>query len=150
MLYIYKKTAKETYTMSLKKRIEQEIVDWKRLSGKKKTQMLLKKIDLSDVNIRRLLIIGGLATDYFPELLSFTPQETETENEIEFAPLINFLISLSQKRTVLDRFIKKKKSLHPHNTYDLTPAMHANAHLQVTKGRSWDGTLPTVHKSNKP
>jgi len=111
----------------LKKRIEQEIADWERLSGKKKVQVLLGKIDLSDIDIRRLIIIGGFGTEYFPELLSFTPQETEAQNEIEFAPLINFLISLGQRRTVLDRLMKNKKSLHHHNTCDSTTAMHANA-----------------------
>ena len=113
MLYIYKKTAKETSTMSiLKKRVEQEIADWKRLSGKKKAQTFLEKTDSSDFYTRRLIIIGGFAMDYFPELLSFTPQETEAENEIEFAQLIKFLILLGNRRNLLDRLIKKKSVAH--------------------------------------
>lgn len=102
----------------LKKCIEQEIADWERLSGKKKAQIFLKKTDSSDIYIRRLIIIGGFATDYFPELLRFTPQETEAENEIEFAPLTNFFLFLSMRRNLLDRLMKKKP-------------MHTNAHLHV-------------------
>lgn len=92
----------------LKKRIEQEIADWERLSGKKKAQMFLKKIDSSDVYIRRLVIIGGFATDYFPELLHFTPQETEAKNEIEFSPLIKFFILLGNRRNLLGRLMEKE------------------------------------------
>lgn len=84
----------------------------------KKAQIFLKKTDSSDIYIRRLIIIGGFATDYFPELLRFTPQETEAENEIEFAPLTNFFLFLSMRRNLLDRLMKKKP-------------MHTNAHLRL-------------------
>lgn len=93
---------------TLKERIEEEIVDWERLSGKKKAQMFLGQPDLLDVDIRRLILIGGFAMDYFPELLYFTPQETEVKNEIEFAPLIHFFYLLSTRRNVLHRLMKKR------------------------------------------
>ena len=92
----------------LKERIEQEINDWERLSGKKKAQVLLEKADLSDIYIRRLILIGGIVMDYFPELLRLTPQETEVKNEIEFAPFISFLILLGNRRNLLERLMKKK------------------------------------------
>ncbi|MEN6567455.1 MAG: hypothetical protein ABFC57_14285 [Veillonellales bacterium] len=92
----------------LKERIAQEINEWERLSGKKKAQIFLEKTDSSDIYIRRLILISEFAINYFPELLRFTPQKTEVENEIEFSPLINFFILLGNRRNLLDRLMKKK------------------------------------------
>lgn len=94
----------------LKDRIAQEIAEWERLSGKKKIQVLLETADLSDVYTRRLIIIGGFVTDYFPELLSLTPQETEAENNIEFAPLIKFFNLLGSRQKILKLFIKRRSA----------------------------------------
>lgn len=90
----------------LKERIAQEINDWERLSGKKKAQALLKESDLSDIYIRRLILIGEFVITYFPELLRLTPQKTEVENEIEFSPLTNFFILLGNRRNLLCRLMK--------------------------------------------
>jgi hypothetical protein len=92
---------------TLKERVEEEIADWERLSGKKKAQIFLEKIDSSDVDICRLIVIGGFVITYFPELLRLTPQKTEVENEIEFSPLISFFILLGNRRNLLDRLMKK-------------------------------------------
>lgn len=92
----------------LKDRITQEIAEWERLSGKKKVQVLLEKSDLSDPDTRRLLIIGGIVEDYFPELHCLTVQESEHENEIEFAPLSDFFKLLGSRRNLLNRLFKRK------------------------------------------
>ncbi len=92
---------------TLKERIEEEMADWERLSGKKMAQIFLEKPDLTDIYIRRLILIGEFVITYFPELLLLTPQKTEVENEIEFSPLITFFSSLSTRRNVLERLMKK-------------------------------------------
>lgn len=81
---------------------------------KKRAQVLIEKSYLSDPSISRLIIIGGIVIDYFPELLSLTPQKSEFENKIEFAPLLKFLKFLGPRRNLLSRFIKIK-SVGTHN-----------------------------------
>lgn len=92
--------------LTLKERIEQEIAEWERLSSKKKVQGVLEKSDLSDPAIRRLIIIGGIVEDFFPELIYLTPQKSEPENATEFAPLIDFFKLLGSRRNLLNRLMK--------------------------------------------
>ena len=43
----------------------------------------------------RQRIIGELVSKYFPEVLRFQPHRSNAENQIEFAPIEKFLITLT-------------------------------------------------------
>lgn len=90
-------------------RIKQQMTEWERLSGNKKAEMCLAETNLSDPDIRRLIIIGKYTMDYFPGLFRLTPQKTENENQIEFAPLLKFFTLLDNRRNLLERLMKKSE-----------------------------------------
>jgi len=55
------------------------------------------------IDTRRQIIIGGIVLKYFPEVLRFNPKINNEENNIEFAPLANFLSVLSADKELVAR-----------------------------------------------
>ena len=51
---------------------------------------------------RRTFIAGRIFLEVFPEFLSLQPKIAEDENNIEFAPLKNFLMVLAAKEKLVD------------------------------------------------
>jgi len=56
---------------------------------------------------RRMIIVGGLFEQYFPEYKHYKPQESEIENQVEFAPVACFLAVLVQDKEYIQQLKAK-------------------------------------------
>lgn len=61
------------------------------------------------IDDRRKIIIGGLVSKYFPEVLQFNPQGSNADNNIEFAPLANFLYALANDKQLVEQIKEKAR-----------------------------------------
>jgi len=61
------------------------------------TQMVMEGNILFDINIQRLVIVGGLFINHFPKLLKLNPKQTELENQKIFAPVEKFFKHLAEE-----------------------------------------------------
>jgi len=95
--------------------IAKEIAEWEVASGRKETPPPRDNVTSPSVDTRRLIILGGLLGDYFPEFLRFQPQATEAENQVEFAPVAGFLASLAGDKEYVNRLMEQVMKPSPSN-----------------------------------
>jgi len=84
----------------LNEMIKQEIRSWEDKSRRYRSTILAKDAS-HDVNIRRQIIVGGLFCELFPQVLQLQPQDSEPENQVEFAPIEYFLRLLVSDKNYL-------------------------------------------------
>ena len=75
--------------------IEQEKKEWKSLSGRKRTHEVHNGTELLSIETRRQIIIGGIVSDVFPEVMYYEPKNDEVSNNAEFAQIKCFLSLLA-------------------------------------------------------
>jgi type IV secretion system protein VirD4 len=84
---------------TIKKSIERvEQLENQAKSKEKKENEIKKAIDKN-----RQRIVGEFFEKYFPEVLQFQPHQTAVENQVEFAPLENFLSALAADKECVAR-----------------------------------------------
>lgn len=83
---------------TLDERIALEREKLEQLQRRKRAQGQHEKECRRKDNERRKYIIGAMISQYFPEVENFQPRRTNAENDVEFAPLANFLSQLAADR----------------------------------------------------
>lgn len=73
------------------------------LKRRKKAQEQREQKKARAEDTRRKIIIGGIVLKYFPELAEFHPQRNNADNNLEFAPLANFLAVLAGDKDLISR-----------------------------------------------
>jgi hypothetical protein len=101
---------KEGGNMSLLEQLIQlEIAEWNEKSGKKRLPELY--LNPLHIDTRRSAIIGSIFTNYFEDFLQCTPQETEEENDSEFAPVEYFLTILTEDEEYMNRHLDELREV---------------------------------------
>jgi len=82
-----------------------------KLKRQKRAQAVREKKRQAAIDKDRLLIIGKIVSEHFPEVLRFQPHRTEAENKTEFAPLTHFISVLAADINAVSQ-LKEKAANH--------------------------------------
>jgi hypothetical protein len=84
--------------LSLDERIKKEQEKLEQLKNQKRSQIQREKQKQRAIDTRRKIIAGAILLDIFPKFQTLRPMKNNEENNIEFAPLANFLKCLADKK----------------------------------------------------
>ncbi len=96
---------------TLHQRIAKKLEAVEQLKRQKKAQEAREKKRHEAIDRDRQRLIGKYITELFPDVLRFQPSRINAENEIEFAPLVNFLHELAADNELVAR-LKERASQH--------------------------------------
>lgn len=82
--------------------ISKNLMEIKQLERRKMMRDRQEKIAREKLAQRRIFLVGTYFLNAFPEFLSLQPKKSDEENQIEFAPLLRFLQTLSHSHNHLD------------------------------------------------
>ena len=88
---------------TLEERLARKREETKKLELQLKAKESREKSKERKNDTRRQIIIGGIVVKYFPEVLMFEPKHNNAENNIEFAPLADFLSVLAADKELVAR-----------------------------------------------
>ena len=91
----------------LSARIAAEIAEWEVASRRNKVRRVAGQVDTTDVDFRRLIIIGNIVCDFMPHIQRCQPKQTEAENLQEFKPLCEILKWVARNRNYIAESIGK-------------------------------------------
>lgn len=100
---------------TIDERIAKKMEGVEQLKRQKKAQEVREKQRQEAIDKDRQRIIGKIVTEIFPEVLRFQPKRVTADNEIEFAPLANFLSELAADSELvagLKELVIQKSALH--------------------------------------
>jgi len=87
--------------MTLDERIAREKQKLEQLQRQKRAQEQREKQKTRAVDTRRKIIAGAILLDIFPQFAGLQPQKNNAENNVEFAPLAQFLLCLADKKDLV-------------------------------------------------
>ena len=88
---------------SIDERIAKSIERTEQLKHQKKAQEAREKKRRIAIDKERQIIIGKTVAEFFPEVLCLHPSRNNAENQIEFAPLVNFMSELASDKELIER-----------------------------------------------
>ncbi|MCL2108681.1 MAG: hypothetical protein FWH20_04970 [Oscillospiraceae bacterium] len=84
--------------LTLDERIKRDTEKLEQLKRQKRAQIQREKQKARAVDTRRKIIAGAILLDIFPQFTELQPKKNNAENYIEFAPLVDFLTCLADKK----------------------------------------------------
>ena len=69
--------------------------EWAEVDKRNQKRMIFEKAaSIDDDTAARLMILGGIMTNFIPQVESLQRKQSESESDIEFAPVVNFFSML--------------------------------------------------------
>lgn len=87
----------------LNEQITKKAEELEQLKRRKRAQEARAKKTERAIDTRRKIVVGGIVLKYFPKFEELHPQRNNESNNIEFAPLANFLSVLSADKDLVAR-----------------------------------------------
>lgn len=107
--------------------IKADMEKLEQLEHRKRLRNNKAKKDKERMDERRKFIVGRIFLDAFPEFMNLQPKNSVEENDLEFAPLVNFLTTLSarirRKSNLAEREPRKSKTISLENSERVNSAL---------------------------